>query len=94
MVTIVEETPQWIVEKISHYYIQGWTKQEIDRKFNGAYSETIRRLYQNYFGEGALGHKSEAYFENESDYFYNAPTYKDLSPSEKSIYRKRHYKRA
>lgn len=81
------QTDQWVIEKIRHYYRQGWTKSEIDDKFDNVPYELIINLSPSNYGEGVLGSKTEPYFEKESDYKYIPPTYKELSNSEKKIYR-------
>jgi hypothetical protein len=78
-------TDTWIIDKIKHYHLQGWTKSELDAKFKDVPPELIMKLAPNY-GNDAMGSKTEAYFEKESDYEYIPPTYTDLSISEQEIY--------
>lgn len=82
------QTDQWVIEKIRHYYRQGWTKSEIDNKFDNVPYELIIKLSPHDYGEEVLGSKTEPYFEKESDYEYIPPTYNELSKEERKIYRR------
>jgi hypothetical protein len=79
------EVDTWIIDKIKHYCLQGWTKSEIISKFKAVPSELINELVPTY-GDNILGSKTEAYFENESDYEYVVPSYDELSKEEQKIY--------
>lgn len=81
----MEEVQQWIKYQISHYRKQGWAKEELDERYKRFSFKVVIDNCPNY-GGNALGSKTEAYFEKESDYEYIIPSYSKLSIEEKKIY--------
>jgi len=58
----------WECDKMRHYFLQGWTCDRIGVKFNLHPTTVASVVFDRPFQQTILGHKSEAYYDNEDDY--------------------------